>query len=247
MSGSHVHRRELLQSLGLVALTAGLAPPLLSRALPRAWAETAPEPIFKLAPIGYPYEALEPYIDTATMKVHHIGHQQAAVNNLNNLAVNVPELATKSPVEMFAFLPNVPEAHRTLVRNAVGGNWNHDFYWALMFPGGAKAPTGDLDAAIGSAFGSTEKLKEEINKAGIARYGSGWSWLVLNKDKKLAVMSTPNQDNPYEQGLTPILGVDVWEHAYYLKHQNKRADYLKDWWNVVNWDKVQANFAKAAG
>ena len=237
------NRREVLKSLALSAATLGAA---ASWGRP-LFAEEAVTPFFKLAPVGYPYEALEPTIDTATMKVHHTGHQQAAINNLNKLALDVPELKTKSAVEMLSSLANVPEAHRTLVRNAVGGNWNHDFYWELMVPGGAKAPAGDLDAAINAAFGSVDKLKEEVNKAGLARYGSGWSWLVLNKDKKLAVMSTPNQDNPYEQGLIPILGIDVWEHAYYLKHQNKRADYLKDWWNVVNWDKVAANFKTASG
>jgi superoxide dismutase, Fe-Mn family len=157
-----------------------------------------------------------------------------------------PDLATKSPVAILSDFTIVPEAVRTPVRNNLGGHWNHSFFWELMTPGGAKEPSGDLKSAIDSSFGATAKLIEKVNAAGLARFGSGWAWLIVDKNGKLNIVSTPNQDTPLEQGVKRVvLGVDVWEHAYYLKYQNRRADYLAAWWNTVNWDKAAANFAKA--
>ncbi|MBL8589309.1 MAG: superoxide dismutase [Methylobacteriaceae bacterium] len=225
-----------------LALGAGAAGLLAGRgALAQA------KPAIALPPLGYPNEALEPHIDTTTMMIHHNRHHAAFVANLNGLVERWPDLATKSPAEIMANPAQIPEAIRQAVRNNLGGHYNHSFFWDLMTPGGAKAPAGDLKAAIDGAFGSLEQLQEKVNAAGLARFGSGWAWLVVNKDKKLDIVSTPNQDTPLETGATPLLGVDVWEHAYYLKYQNRRADYLKSWWNVVNWDKAAAHFARAKG
>ena len=231
-------RHALKLSLGAVA---GLA-------APRAAFAQAPagKPAIALPPLGYPNEALEPHIDATTMMIHHDRHHAAFVTNLNGLVERFPDLATKSPAEIMANPASIPEAVRGPVRNNLGGHYNHSFFWDLMTPGGAKAPAGDLKAAIDGAFGSVAAMQEKVNAAGLARFGSGWAWLVVNKDKKLDVMSTPNQDTPLETGAIPLIGVDVWEHAYYLKYQNRRADYLKTWWNVVNWDKAGANFKKAA-
>ena len=203
-------------------------------------------PIFKVPPLGYPFDALEPYIDAKTMMIHHDGHHGAYVAALNGLVEKYPDLAAKTPVAILADLSIVPEGVRTPVRNNLGGHWNHSFFWELMTPGGAKEPSGDLKSAIDSSFGSTAKLTGKVNAAGLARFGSGWAWLIVDKNSKLDVISTPNQDTPLEKGVQRVvLGVDVWEHAYYLKYQNKRADYLAAWWNTVNWDKAAANFAKA--
>ena len=205
----------------------------------------AAEPVFKVPPLGYGYGALEPYIDTLTMMIHHDKHHGAYVAALNGLVEKYPELATTPPVVLLSDLTVVPEAVRASVRNNLGGHWNHSFFWELMTPGGAKEPGGTLKAAIDSTFGSQAQLIEKVNAAGTGRFGSGWAWLVIGKDGKLAIISTPNQDTPLEQGVQRVvLGVDVWEHAYYLKYQNKRADYLAAWWNTVNWDKASANFAK---
>ncbi|MGL4397881.1 MAG: superoxide dismutase [Hyphomicrobium sp.] len=238
-----MNRRRALQGLAISTAAAALS----GRMTQLAMAEEAKPATFALPPLGYAYDALEPHIDAATMKVHHTGHHQAYLNNLNGLVESVPDLKTKSFEEVLSNLAAVPDAQRTALRNNLGGHWNHVHFWKVMEPGGAKAPAGDLETAINGTFGSLDKLKEDMNKAGLGRFGSGWSWLVVDKDKKLAVISTPNQDTPFEQGATPVLGIDVWEHAYYLKHQNKRGDYLKTWWNVVNWDNVAANFAKAKG
>jgi len=236
-------RRESLQ------LTIGVAASLAiaqDSALGLDGVAQAAEPPFKLPPLGYGYEALEPTIDTLTMTIHHGRHHGAYVAALNKIAEQYPALATKPPVEWLTDLSRVPEAFRTPVRNNLGGHWNHSFFWDLMTPGGAKGPQGDLKAAIDRGFGSEAKLIEAVDAAGLARFGSGWAWLVVDRDGNLAVVSTPNQDTPLEAGARRVvLGVDVWEHAYYLKYQNRRADYLAAWWNVVNWDKAQANFAKA--
>jgi superoxide dismutase, Fe-Mn family len=209
-------------------------------------ASAAADPIFKVPPLGYGYDALEPYIDTLTMTIHHDRHHAAYVAAVNGLVEKYPGLATKSPVAILTELTIVPETVRAPVRNNLGGHWNHSFFWELMTPGGPKEPSGELKAAIESSFGSTAKLTEKVNAAGQSRFGSGWAWLVVDKNGKLDVFSTPNQDTPLEQGVKRVvLGVDVWEHAYYLKYQNKRADYLAAWWNTVNWDKAAANFAKA--
>ncbi len=208
-------------------------------------AAPAPAGPFKLPPLGYAYGALEPNIDTLTMNIHYTRHHQAYVSALNQLVDRWPELGTIAPEAIFADLTKVPEAVRTPVRNNLGGHLNHSFFWDLMTPGGAKEPSGDLKAAIDQAFGGFTQFSDKVNAAGLGRFGSGWAWLVINKDKKLDVISTANQDPPILEGNRAIIGVDVWEHAYYLKYQNRRADYLKSWWNTVNWDTASANFRKA--
>jgi superoxide dismutase, Fe-Mn family len=197
---------------------------------------------YELAPLPYAHNALEPHIDEQTMQIHHGKHHQAYVNNLNAALEKHPEI-TASLESMLADLSSVPEDIRGAVRNNGGGHWNHSFFWDLMTPGGASAPVGSLSDVITSTFGGLDALKEKINAAGVGRFGSGWAWLV-SKGGKLEVVSTANQDTPLELGATAVLGVDVWEHAYYLKYQNLRPKYLEAWWNVVNWDKAQANFSK---
>ncbi len=239
-------RRQSLKFIasaaGAVTATAGAG--RFASALAQQPAAAGP---FTLPPLGYAYEALEPHIDTATMNFHHKNHHNAFIGVLNAQVSKFPELG-QQPIENFlSNLAGVPEAVRTPVRNAGGGHWNHSFYWKLMTPGGAKAPVGNLKSAIDGTFGSTDKLIEAVNQGGATRFGSGWTWLVVGKDKKLAVVSTANQDTPHmELGAKPVIGIDVWEHAYYLKHQYRRADYLKAWWNTVNWDQVAENFKKAA-
>ena len=179
------------------------------------------------------------------MHLHHDKHHQAYVNNLNAAVKEHPDLAAKSPEQLIRDLESVPETIRPAVRNNGGGHVNHTFFWEILTPGGATAPTGELLAAIQLAFGTLDSLKEQVNKAGAGRFGSGWAWVVTDAAGALSVTSTPNQDNPISDGKTPILGVDVWEHAYYLKYQNRRPDYLAAWWNVLNWDKVAENYAKS--
>jgi Fe-Mn family superoxide dismutase len=198
----------------------------------------------ELAPLGYAFDALEPHIDAQTMEIHHDRHHQTYVTNLNN-AVAGTDLENVSSVDLVKDLSQVPEEKRTAVRNNAGGDVNHTFFWELLTPGGASAPTGALADAITSTFGSVEALQEKVNAAGAARFGSGWAWLVVNGSGGLEVLSTANQDSPLSDGQTPVLGVDVWEHAYYLKYQNKRPDYLKAFWNVVNWDVAGKNYNSA--
>jgi Fe-Mn family superoxide dismutase len=236
-----MNRRDTLKVLATMTAVG------LTGRSPLAQAQSAaPDGPFKLPPLGYDFGALEPHIDAQTMMIHHDRHHAAYVNAANALAANIP-LLREQPVErILVDLPSIPEASRIAVRNNVGGHWNHSFFWDLMHPGGAKEPVGGAKSAIDDQFGSVEKLKERINAAGLGRFGSGWSWLVVGKDKKLDVISTPNQDNPLMEGMPGVvLGVDVWEHAYYLKYQNRRNEYLAAWWNTVNWDKVEANFRKA--
>jgi Fe-Mn family superoxide dismutase len=236
-----MNRRQALKMLAGAAALAGSATTLGRSALAQA------KPAFALPPLGYPYEALEPHIDTATMNFHHRNHHNAFIGNLNGLVEKFPDLASKPPAEILANLSAVPEAVRTPVRNNLGGHWNHTFFWDLMTPGGAKAPGGDLAGAINGAFGDFDKMKAALKQAGLSRFGSGWAWLAVGRDKKLAIFNTPYQDTPHmDMGAKPIIGIDVWEHAYYLKHQYRRADYIDAWWNVVNWDKAAANFKAAA-
>jgi len=200
---------------------------------------------FTLPPLPYANAALEPTIDATTMEIHHDRHHNAYVTNLNNAIAGKPELESQSIEDLCKNINSVPEAIRGAVRNNGGGHFNHTLFWNIMGPGAGGAPEGALGEAITAAFGSFEAFKEAFGKAGITRFGSGWAWLVV-KDGKLAITSTPNQDNPLMDGSgTPILGLDVWEHAYYLKYQNKRPDYIAAWWNVVNWSAVAALFAKA--
>lgn len=197
---------------------------------------------FTLPPLEYGFDALEPHIDAKTMEIHHGKHHNTYVTKLNE-AVEGTDLANKDINELIADLDSVPEAKRTAVRNNGGGHANHSFFWKLLTPGGSSEPTGALADAINSKFGSFDKFKEEFEAAGAGRFGSGWAWLVTDGNN-VEIMSTPNQDSPVMEGKTPVVGVDVWEHAYYLNYQNRRPDYLKAFWNVVNWDVASENFGK---
>jgi Fe-Mn family superoxide dismutase len=199
---------------------------------------------FELPPLPYDYAALEPYIDEATMKLHHDKHHQAYVTNLNGAVEKHPELGSKSPEDLIKDLDAIPEDVRAVVRNNGGGHVNHTMFWQIMKPNGGGQPMGNIATQIQADFGDFETFKKQFNEATAKQFGSGWGWLVW-KGGKLAVVTTPNQDNPLSQGLYPILGNDVWEHAYYLKYQNKRPDYLAAWWNVINWDEVNKRFATA--
>src|SRR5438093_7596215 len=192
---------------------------------------------FKLPELGYPYAALEPHIDAQTMQIHHGKHHAAYVNNLNAALEKHPDLQSKTAEDLIKNLSAVPEDVRTAVRNNGGGHVNHTMFWQVMGPGSGGAPTGAIAEAITGAFGSFDTFKEQMNKGGVGRFGSGWVWLVDNGGK-LAIESTPNQDNPMMDGKKPIFGIDVWEHAYYLKYQNRRPDYIDAWWNVVNWNEI---------
>jgi len=196
---------------------------------------------FTLPNLPYGFDALEPHIDAQTMQIHHGKHHQAYVNNLNAAIEKAPELANKSLDDLMRGINSVPESVRTAVRNNGGGHWNHSMFWQIMGPGKGGEPAGKLADAIKSAFGDFTKFKEQFAAAAAGRFGSGWAWLV-NDGGKLSITSTPNQDNPLMDGKNAILGLDVWEHAYYLKYQNKRPDYVTAWWNVVNWDEVAKRF-----
>ena len=197
---------------------------------------------FELPKLPYAVDALEPYIDAQTMTIHHDKHHNAYVTNLNAAIEKHPELASKSLEALLRDLNAVPEDIRTAVRNHGGGTWNHSMFWEIMAPKSGGAPKGELAKAIDSAFTSFDNFKAEFEKAANGRFGSGWAWLV-QKGGGLAVVSSANQDNPFSDGTTPIFGLDVWEHAYYLKYQNRRAEYVTNWWNVVNWNAVAARFS----
>jgi len=202
---------------------------------------------FTLPPLPYDYKALEPHIDEQTMRLHHDKHHAAYVNNLNAALESQPDLQNKSIEELLAMVDRIPEAIRATVRNNGGGHANHTIFWEMMAPGGAKEPDGELASAINSSFGGFAQFKEQFTKACVGRFGSGWGWLTSDRSGKLAIESTPNQDTPLMAGKPPLLGCDVWEHAYYLKYQNRRPDYVGAWWNVVNWTDVAQRFAKARG
>lgn len=199
----------------------------------------------EIDPLPYAYDALEPHIDEQTMQIHHDKHHQAYANNLNAALEKHPNLQSKSAVELIRDLNAIPEEIRAAVRNNAGGVVNHNFFWKVMAPNAGGAPTGAIAKAIDEAFGSFEAFKTQFNEAGAKRFGSGWAWLVKDGSGKLQVVSTPNQDNPISEGHTPLLGNDVWEHAYYLNYQNQRPKYLEAWWNVVNWDEVNKNFSNS--
>jgi Fe-Mn family superoxide dismutase len=199
----------------------------------------------ELPSLPYSFDALEPHIDALTMEIHHDKHHQAYVNNLNTALENYTDLQSKSVEDLLADLNAVPEAIRTAVRNNGGGHLNHTQFWTSMRKGGGGEPSGKLADAINSTFGSFATFKEQLAKAALGRFGSGWAWLCLGKDGKLTITSTANQDTPHSEGMAPLLGVDVWEHAYYLKYQNKRADYVAAWWNVVDWATVASRYEAA--
>lgn len=201
---------------------------------------------FELPPLPYDYNALEPYIDTQTMQLHHDKHHQTYVTNLNN-ALKDHEFASLQPEQVLSRLNEVPDAVRTAVRNNGGGHVNHTMFWQIMKPNGGGEPTGEIANAITSSFGSFDAFKTAFNDAGVKQFGSGWAWVTLGQDGKLQISSTPNQDSPLLNGVYPILGNDVWEHAYYLKYQNRRPEYLSNWWNVVNWDEINKRYAQARG
>jgi Fe-Mn family superoxide dismutase len=234
----HPTRRQVLRTAGAGAAALALAPLA-------ALARDDKPAGFTLPPLPYDYGALEPSIDKMTMEIHHDKHHKAYVDNLNKALAGQPDLLSKSIIDILKNIDSVPQDKRRAVINNGGGHANHTMFWEIMVAADKSGePSGDLADAIKSTFGGVDKLQQAINAAGLARFGSGWSWLVL-EGGKLAVVSSANQDSPYLKGQTPILGVDVWEHAYYLKYQNRRADYLQAWWKVVNWKDVGARFDKA--
>ena len=200
----------------------------------------------QLPPLPYDYNALEPHIDEQTMRIHHDKHHQAYVTNLNAALEKHPNVEHDNVEELLRNINNVPEDIRTAVRNNGGGHVNHTMFWEIMGPNGGGEPSGAIAEAIRETFGDFNSFKEQVNKAGVGRFGSGWAWLVWSNGK-LSIESTANQDSPLMEGKQPILGVDVWEHAYYLKYQNRRPDYLSAWWNTVNWDEVNRRFERARG
>jgi superoxide dismutase, Fe-Mn family len=197
---------------------------------------------FTLPPLPYDFAALEPHIDARTMEIHHGKHHQTYVNNLNAAIEKAPELASKSLDDLMRTVNKLPEAVRTPIRNNGGGHWNHSMFWQIMAPKAGGEPGGNLGAAIKTAFGDFAKFREQFSAAGVGRFGSGWAWLI-NTGGKLSITSTPNQDNPLMEGQKAIMGLDVWEHAYYLKYQNRRPDYIQAWWNVVNWREVEKRYS----
>ncbi len=197
---------------------------------------------FELSPLPYNYDALEPYIDAQTMQLHHDMHHQAYVNNLNTAVGKYSELETKSPEELIKSLDSLPSDILSAVRNNGGGHVNHTMFWQIMAPNAGGEPTGPIADAIMENFGDFESFKQRFNDAGTKQFGSGWVWLIRTSDGKIEITSTPNQDSPMTSGSFPIMGNDVWEHAYYLKYPNKRPEYLKQWWNVVNWNEINKRF-----
>ena len=238
-------RRSFLKKSSLLTL-AGMGTQVLSGSLLKAMASSElgflNEP-FVLPSLPYAYDALEPFVDTLTMEIHYSKHHKAYVDNLNKAIAEGKINATLDELIMNA------SKYSPIIRNNAGGHWNHSFFWKLMRPEGGGEPSGEIVSSINETFGSLDVFKTRLEEAGLKRFGSGWAWLIVDANKKLSIGSTPNQDNPLmdvsELKGTPILGIDVWEHAYYLKFQNRRGEYLKSWWNVVNWTEVNKNFEKA--
>ncbi|MFZ9932605.1 MAG: superoxide dismutase [Chthoniobacterales bacterium] len=208
-------------------------------------ADAAPIGPFKLPDLPYAYDALEPHIDGETMEIHHNKHHAAYVNNANKALAGHPDLAEMDVYQLIAHLDEVPDEIRTALRNNAGGHANHSLFWLMMKPGGGGAPAGELAAALDEAFGSFDEFKKQFTTAAMKVFGSGWAWLIVTPDGELAIESTPNQDSPLMNGSKPLLGLDVWEHAYYLKNRNRRTDYVDAWWNVVNWDYVAERYRAA--
>ncbi len=209
--------------------------------------DTPPAGPFKLPDLPYAYDALEPHIDAETMRIHHDKHHAAYVNNANKALAGHPDLAKMSVYDLVAHLDEVPEDIRTAVRNNAGGHANHSMFWLMMKPGGGGKPGGDLAKAIDETFGSFDEFQKKFTETATKVFGSGWTWLTLTPDNELVIETTPNQDSPLSNGGKPLLCLDLWEHAYYLKHQNRRADYISAWWKVVNWDEVAKRHKEAAG
>ena len=201
---------------------------------------------YQLPPLPYPFDALEPHIDARTMEIHHDKHHGAYVNNVNAALEGHPDLANMSIEDLMKNIDRVPDSIKTAVRNNGGGHANHSMFWQIMKKGGGGEPKGEVADAINSSFGGFDQFKDQFSKAAAGRFGSGWAWLVVNNGK-LEIMSTANQDSPYMEGKTPIMGLDVWEHAYYLNYQNRRPDYVSAWWNVVDWDEVNKRYKAATG
>ena len=198
---------------------------------------------FELPPLTYAFDALEPHIDAKTMEIHHDKHHAAYVTNANAALEKHPEWGGRSVEDLLWSIQEVPEDIRTAIRNHAGGHSNHSIFWSIMGPGGGGNPAGRVADGIKNTFGSYDAFKEQLQKAAVGQFGSGWAWLVVDKTGKLSIKAYPNQDSPYMEGLTPILGVDVWEHAYYLKYQNKRPDYVAAWFNTLNWETIESRFS----
>lgn len=198
--------------------------------------------MFELPKLPYSYDALEPSIDAKTMEIHHTKHHAGYVAKLNDALAGFPELQNKTVRELVKELDNMPESLKSAVKNHGGGHFNHSLFWELMKPNGGGDPTGELSQAIAAKFGDFEKFREEFSKAAAGVFGSGWAWLAMSNKEGLTIIQAADQENPISKGLKPVLGIDVWEHAYYLKYQNRRTDYIAAWWNVVNWDQANSNF-----
>ncbi len=236
-------RRQALKTAALTTAAFAVCGRSLQTLAQPAGAPTGP---FKLPPLPYTLDALEPHIDARTMEIHHDRHHAAYVTNLNKAVADQAKLASKSVEDLVRDLHSVPEAIRTAVRNHGGGHLNHTLFWQMMAKDGGGAPKGDLAKAIDKKFGSFDTFKADFTKAATGVFGSGWAWLTLDLNKELRIETSPNQDSPLTAQRTPLLGIDVWEHAYYLKYQNKRADYIAAFYNVINWDFVAEQFKKAA-
>jgi Fe-Mn family superoxide dismutase len=236
-------RRQAIKTTALASAAIATLPGAIAQSAdPAPLISTTTQP-FTLPPLPYAYDALEPHIDARTMEIHHDKHHAAYVANLNKAVAEFPEVGKKSVEDLLKDLNSVPEKIRTAVRNNGGGHYNHSLFWQMMKKDGGGEPTGELAKVIDAAFGNFSAFKENFSKAALGQFGSGWAWLVLNGDA-LKIEPTPNQDTPLSAGKPPLLGLDVWEHAYYLKHQNKRVDYIAAWWNVVNWDFIAERYAK---
>lgn len=240
-------RRQALKTTALATVAYATVSSLRTanaQIMPGAAASNASEGPFTLPPLPYPFDALEPHIDAQTMQIHHDKHHAAYVANLNKAIAEFPDLGKKSVEDLLKALNAVPDKIRTAVRNQGGGHYHHSLFWLMMKKNGGGQPSGELSKAVDKRFGSFNAFKDELTKAALGQFGSGWAWLVM-ENKELRIESTPNQDSPVSHGASPLLGLDVWEHAYYLKYQNRRADYITAWFNVVNWDYVTERFQKA--
>ncbi len=234
--------KKKLNFLSLIALSLVTFITLIPSSL--ATGKSLGDAQFQLKPLPYAYDALEPYIDKETMMLHHDKHEQAYLDNLNKAIAKHPELYSKGIEGILKDLDSIPSDIKQTVINNAGGVYNHDFFWSIMSPKKNQSPKGDLLNAINKDFESYDNFKTKFKEAALGRFGSGWAWLVFDKDGKLSIISTANQDSPISIGLTPIIGIDVWEHAYYLKYQNRRAEYIDNWWNVVNWEQAEKNYKK---